>query len=45
MMLSYIAPEIIDGTYVVKLDKDEVECETKKWKCALIVYITRENWV
>lgn len=30
MMLSYIAPEIIDGTYVVKLDKDALKYETKK---------------
>ncbi|XP_019224481.1 PREDICTED: uncharacterized protein LOC109206146 [Nicotiana attenuata] len=39
MSLSYIPPEIVNGQVIVQLDKEEVESETEKWKCALIVYI------
>lgn len=39
MHLTYIAPEIENRQFVVNLDKTEIECETEKWKKALIVYI------
>lgn len=42
MLLTCIAPEIKNGQFVVNLDKTEIECETEKWKKALIVYIIRE---
>lgn len=32
----------MNGQPVVQLDRDEVEQKTKKWKCALIVYIIGE---
>lgn len=38
MSLDYITPQYIDGEIVVQLEKKEVERETEKWKCALIVY-------
>ncbi|OIT06244.1 hypothetical protein A4A49_53576 [Nicotiana attenuata] len=37
MMLTYMAPDIVNGKVVVKLDKGEVEKEIIKWKNALIV--------
>ncbi|XP_009758696.1 uncharacterized protein [Nicotiana sylvestris] len=43
MDLSYIAPKVVDGQYVVNLDKLEVENETEKWKNALIVYVIGER--
>ncbi|XP_009768155.1 uncharacterized protein [Nicotiana sylvestris] len=43
MALSYIAPEVVDGQYVVNLDKLEVENEIGKWKKALIVYVIGET--
>ncbi|OIT33638.1 hypothetical protein A4A49_05838, partial [Nicotiana attenuata] len=39
MALSYIPPEIVDGNIAVKLDKDKIDTQTKKWQCALIIYI------
>ncbi|XP_060201116.1 uncharacterized protein LOC132629783 [Lycium barbarum] len=33
---------IIDGEVVVQLEKEDVERETEKWRCALIVYIIGE---
>ncbi|XP_070021437.1 uncharacterized protein [Nicotiana sylvestris] len=42
MMLTYMSPDIVNGNVVVKLDKEEVEKETIKWKNALIVYIIGE---
>ncbi|XP_060170990.1 uncharacterized protein LOC132601964 [Lycium barbarum] len=36
--LQYIPPEVIDGQVVVQLEKEKVDRETAKWKCALIVY-------
>lgn len=39
MVLSYILPEIVDGNIVVKLNKDEIDSQTKKWQCALIIYV------
>lgn len=39
MILSYIPPEIVDGNIVVKVDKEEIEEQNKKWECALIIYV------
>lgn len=38
MVLSYIPPEIVDNI-VVKLDKDGIDAQNKKWECALIIYV------
>ncbi|XP_060212233.1 uncharacterized protein LOC132639857 [Lycium barbarum] len=38
LTLNYIPPQIIDGKIVVQLEKEEVNRETAKWKCALIIY-------
>lgn len=40
LSLQYIAPQIVHGVIVVRLDKEEVNRETKK--CAMIVYSVRE---
>ncbi|XP_009624495.1 uncharacterized protein [Nicotiana tomentosiformis] len=42
MPLTYIPPQIVNGQPLVQLDRDEVEKEIEKWKCALIVYIIGE---
>lgn len=39
LFLSYIVPDLVEGKPMVKLDKAEVEKETKKWKIAFIVYV------
>lgn len=39
MHLTYISPEVVNGQYVINLDKTEVENETEKWRKSLIVNI------
>lgn len=39
MTLNYVAPMMQNGEKVVKLCKDEVDLETKKWKHALILQV------
>ncbi|KAH0652563.1 hypothetical protein KY289_030241 [Solanum tuberosum] len=43
MALSYIPPQVIDGKSVIQLDKTEVDRETAKWKCDMIVYVLGES--
>ncbi|KAK4732123.1 hypothetical protein R3W88_025111 [Solanum pinnatisectum] len=42
MSLNYIPPTIVKGKTVVQLDKDKVEKENAKWRCALVVYVMGE---
>ncbi|XP_070032704.1 uncharacterized protein [Nicotiana tomentosiformis] len=43
MSLDYIPPELIDGSLLVKLDKEETNREADKWKAALVVYVIGET--
>ncbi|XP_075085014.1 uncharacterized protein LOC142168253 [Nicotiana tabacum] len=43
MSLDYIPPELIDGSLLVKLDKEETNREADKWKAALLVYVIGET--
>ncbi|WMV37120.1 hypothetical protein MTR67_030505 [Solanum verrucosum] len=43
MTLSYIPPQVIDGKSVIQLDKTNVDRETAKWKCVMIVYVLGES--
>ncbi|OIS97609.1 hypothetical protein A4A49_62384 [Nicotiana attenuata] len=38
--LSYIPPKIVDGKTVVQLEKEDVDKDILKWRCALIMYVT-----
>ncbi|WMV36945.1 hypothetical protein MTR67_030330 [Solanum verrucosum] len=42
MALEYITPQFEEGEIVVQLENEEVERETEKWNCALIVYAIGE---
>ncbi|KAJ8557979.1 hypothetical protein K7X08_004745 [Anisodus acutangulus] len=39
MELAYIAPTIIEGRFVVQLQKEELDKENDKWQNALIIYV------
>lgn len=42
MPLNYIPPTVVNGDIVVQLDREEVEKENAKWRCALIAYVIGE---
>lgn len=39
MALHYITPDLVEGNLVTKLEKSNLDSETMKWKCALIIYV------
>ncbi|OIT23096.1 hypothetical protein A4A49_32146 [Nicotiana attenuata] len=43
LKLSYIPPKIIDGKTDVQLEKEDVDKEILKWRCAIIVYVIGET--
>lgn len=40
---SYIPPTIVEGKTVAQLEKEDVDKEIQKWRCALIVYVIGET--
>lgn len=43
MSLDYIPLELVEGTIIVKLHKEEIEKEIDKWKSAYIVFVIGET--
>lgn len=42
-ILSYIPPDLVNGTVVVKLEQAEIEKEADRWTSALIIYVVGDT--
>lgn len=43
MGLIFVAPVILNGDFVAKLDKVDVVAQIKNWEYALVVYVVGQN--
>ncbi|XP_048494487.1 uncharacterized protein LOC125494751 [Beta vulgaris subsp. vulgaris] len=43
MGLNFVASVVVNGDFVAKLDKKDVDSQTKNWEDALVVYVVGQN--